>query len=517
MLIKDRNDTVNISRGFNVAPYGLALIAVALATGIGELLWPWGGLSNIDLVFLTAVVATAVRFGLGPSIFASIVSALSYNFFFTDPYHTFVIADPTNVIAVLFFAVVAVVVSNLAARARAQAIVAEDRARTTESLYAFSGKLAGIGTLDDLLWATAHQIASMLQVRVVILLPEKGTVALKAGYPPIDALAESDIAAAMWTWEHSRVAGRDADILPGAKRLFVPMRTSQGAVGVVGVDKDEPGMMLTPNERRLLDALVDQSAVAVERVHLVEDMERVKLTVETERLRSALLTSISHDLKTPLAAVLASAGALRTMSKQLTEPQKADLLDTVVEESERLNRFIANLLDMTRLESGAMTPNAARHDLNEIIGSTLRRAEKVLDQHRVELQVSRDLPMLDLDPILIEQALFNLLDNAAKYAATGTAICIRSWRDDDEVVLQVLDEGVGIPTADLDRIFDKFYRARKGDHVRAGTGLGLPVARGFLEASNGTLTAANRSDRRGAIFTVRLPIPPERPLLDVEQ
>ena len=276
-------------------------------------------------------------------------------------------------------------------------------------------------------------------------------------------------------------------------------------------------MMLTPNERRLLDALIDQSAVAVERVHLVEDMERVKLTVETERLRSALLTSISHDLKTPLAAVLASAGALRTMSMQLTEPQKADLLDTIVEESERLNRFIANLLDMTRLESGAMTPNAARHDLNEIIGSTLRRAAKVLDQHRVELQVSRDLPMLDLDPILIEQALFNLLDNAAKYAATGTAICIRSWRDDDEVVLQVLDEGVGIPTADLDRIFDKFYRARKGDHVRAGTGLGLPVARGFLEASNGALTAANRSDRRGAMFTIRLPIPPERPLLDVEQ
>ena len=228
MLVKDRDDTVNTSRGSNVAPYGLALIAVALATGIGELLWPWGGLSNIDLVFLTAVVATAVRFGLGPSIFASIVSALSYNFFFTDPYYTFVIADPSNVVAVLFFAVVAVVVSNLAARARQQAVVAEERARTTESLHDFSRKLAGIGTLDDVLWATAHQIASMLKVRVVILLPEKGTVALKAGYPPVDALADSDIAAATWAWEHSRVAGRDADILPGAKRLFVPMRTSLG-------------------------------------------------------------------------------------------------------------------------------------------------------------------------------------------------------------------------------------------------------------------------------------------------
>lgn len=516
-LLGKHDHTAKPDGAFDPTPYALSLVGVALATGVGELLWPWVGRLSLDPVFLTVVVATAIRFGLWPSLFASLASALAYNFFFTEPYFNFAIADPANVIAVLFFTVVAVVISNLAARARSQAMVADARAQTTESLYAFSGKLAGIGTLDDLLWATAHQIASMLRVRVVILLPEAGTVALKAGYPPVEALAESDVAAAMWAWENSHVAGRDSDVLPGARCLFVPMRTGRAAVGVVGIDRDEPGPMLTPDQRRLLDALVDQSALAVERVHLVEDMDRVRLTVETERLRTALLTSISHDLKTPLASVLASAGALRTMASQLSEEQKADLVETIVDESERLNRFIANLLDMTRLESGAIVPNASRHDLNEIIGSALRRAERILDQHRTELDVARNLPMLELDPILVEQALFNLLDNAAKYAPAGTAIFIKTWRNSGGVVLQVLDEGAGIPTADLDHIFDKFYRVQKTDQVRAGTGLGLSVARGFIEAMNGTLEAANRTDRSGAVFTVCLPVPAEQPWLDRDQ
>ncbi len=257
----------------------------------------------------------------------------------------------------------------------------------------------------------------------------------------------------------------------------------------------------------MLDALIDQSALAIERVYLVEDMERVKRTVETERLRSALLTSISHDLKTPLAAVLGASEALRDLSAKLTDEQKADLLATVIDESERLNRFIANLLDMTRLESGAIAPNAALQDLHEVIGSVLRRAEEILASHRVELDLASDLPMLELDAVLFEQVLFNLLDNAVKYAPAGTVIGIRSRRDDGAVLLQIADEGEGIPGVDLERIFDKFYRARKGDQVRAGTGLGLAISRGFIEAMHGTITAANRSDRPGAVFTLRLPIP----------
>ncbi len=238
-------------------------------------------------------------------------------------------------------------------------MAALDRARTTESLYAFSRKLAGTATLDDVLWATAYQTALMLKVRVVLLLPEDGTIAVKAGYPPEDILDSADLAAAKWAWENDRAAGRGSDTLPGAKRLFLPMHTGRGAVGVMGIDSDKPGPLLTPDQRRLLDALRDQGALAIERVRLVEEMDRVERAAETERLRSALLTSISHDLKTPLAAVLGAAGTLRDLADKLSDAEKADLLATIIDESERLNRFIANLLDMTKLESGAVTPNIA--------------------------------------------------------------------------------------------------------------------------------------------------------------
>ncbi len=499
---------------FDVRPYLAALVAVAIALALGALVWRWVGHVNIDLVFLTAVVAIAVRFGLWPSLLASIASAVCYNAFFVAPYFRFTLADPTNFTAFGFFTLVAVLVSNVAARGRTQAMAALERARTTESLYAFSRKLAGTATLDDVLWATAYQTALMLKVRVVLLLPEDGSIAVKAGYPPEDILDSADLAAAKWAWENDRAAGRGSDTLPGAKRLFLPMHTGRGAVGVMGIDSDKPGPLLTPDHRRLLDALRDQGALAIERVKLVEEMDRVERVAETERLRSALLTSISHDLKTPLAAVLGAAGTLRDLSDKLSAAEKADLLATIIDESERLNRFIGNLLDMTKLEAGAVTPNVALHDLGEIVGSALRRASRILSRHTVELELAPDLPMLELDAVLFEQVLFNLLDNAAKYAPAETTIRIQSWRAGNAICLRVLDEGSGIPAGDLEHIFDKFYRAQKADQVRAGTGLGLAISRGFVEAMHGTIVAGNRPDRAGAMFTISLPIPRERQRLD---
>jgi len=292
------------------------------------------------------------------------------------------------------------------------------------------------------------------------------------------------------------------------------MRTGRGPIGVIGIDDDRTGPLLTPDQRRLLDALMDQGALAIERVQLVEDMDRVKRTVESDRLRSALLTSISHDLKTPLASVLGAASTMRDLASGLTDTEKRDLLATVIDESERLNRFIANLLDMTKLESGAIVPNTALHDIGEIIGSVLRRAGKILAHHNVSLELAADMPMLDLDAVLFEQVLFNLLDNAAKYAPVDTTISIRSSREKEWVALQIIDEGDGIPPAELDMIFDKFYRAQKGDHVRPGTGLGLAISRGFVEAMRGTILATNRNDRRGAVLTIRLPIPAASDALD---
>ncbi|WP_375313061.1 sensor histidine kinase KdpD [Bradyrhizobium sp. A5] len=502
------------SEPFNALPYLKALGITVLGLAAAVVIKPRFGVENVDLVFLTAVVTVAVRYGLWPSLLASLVSSLAYNFFFLPPVYTFTITDPTNVAAFFFFMLIAILVSNLAGRVRIQADTAIGRIRTTEQLYAFSRKLAGTATLDDVLWATAYQAALMLKVRVVLLLPEDGLLTVKSGYPPEDELDQADLAAANWAWSNDRPAGRGSDTLPGAKRLFLPMRTGRGPIGVIGIDNDRTGPLLTPDQRRLLDALVDQGALAIERVLLVEDMDRVKRTVESERLRSALLTSISHDLKTPLASVLGAASTMRDLAGALSDTEKRDLLATVIDESERLNRFIANLLDMTKLESGAIVPNTALHDLSEIVGSALRRAAKILTAHRVELVLAADLPMLQLDAVLFEQVLFNLLDNAAKYSPVDTTIAIRSWRERDHVVLQVADEGGGIPPDELESVFDKFYRAQKGDHVRPGTGLGLAISRGFVEAMHGTISAANRSDRNGAVLTIRLPIPAQTRALD---
>src|ERR1700758_2868771 len=514
VLAKSAVQTAPRAEPFDPRPYLMALLIAAVGLGAAALIKPHFGIENVDLVFLTAVVIVAVRYGLWPSLLTSVIASLSYNFFFLPPIYTFTITDPTNVIAFFFFMLIAILVSNVAARVRVQADTAIGRIRTTEQLYAFSRKLAGTATLDDVLWATAYQTALMLKVRVVLLLPDDGLLTVKTGYPPEDQIDQAALAAANWGWSNDRPAGRGSDTLPGAKRLFLPMRTGRGSIGVIGIDNDRTGPLLTPDQRRLLDALVDQGALAIERVLLVEDMDKVKRTVESERLRSALLTSISHDLKTPLASVLGAASAMRDLASGLSEQEKHDLLATVIDESERLNRFIANLLDMTKLESGAVVPNLALHDVGEVVGSALRRATKILAQHRVALDFAAELPMLQIDAVLFEQVLFNLLDNAAKYSQAGTAVTMRSYRDGTQFVLEVADEGEGIPEGEVESVFDKFYRVQKSDHVRPGTGLGLAISRGFIEAMHGKIFAANRSDRSGAVLTIRLPIPADAKTLD---
>lgn len=505
--------TVSTPVQFKIRPYVRATLYVGCALGVGFLLDQSLDVRNIALVFLMAVLTTAVTEGLKPALYSSVIGALALNFFFLPPLYTFVIGDPESVVAFVFFFVVAIVASNLTASVQRQAAAARLRARTTEDLYLFSKKLAGTGTLDDVLWATAFQLASMLKVRVVLLLPEDGTIAVKAGYPPDDTLDDADIAAARWAWEHNRAAGRGADTLPGAKRLYVPLRTARAAVGVIGLDNDRQGPLLTPEQQRLLDALADQAALAIERIQLVGDVDNARLAEEAGKLRSALLTSISHDLKTPLAAIMGAAGTLRDYQSALLEEDRLELLTTVTDESERLNRFIANLLDMTRIESGAMEPNAAFHYIGDIAGSALRRASKILAHHEVDVRVPAELPMVRVDPVLFEQVLFNLLDNAAKYAPEGSIVRVQAESNGQRVVVRVSDEGPGIPRGDLERVFDTFYRVRKGDHVRAGTGLGLSICRGFVEAMGGTIAAENRADRSGAVFIVSLPLLPDAPNL----
>ena len=486
-------------------PYLASTVMVALALAVGFPLNQYISLPNISMVFLAAVLFSAIRYGLWPSLYASLLSTLAYNFFFLQPLYTLTVADPSNVVALVFFLIVAVLTSQLAARVRREARASRQRAASTAALYGFSRKIAAIGDMDDLLWATAHQIASMLKLHVILLLPHEGVLQVRAGYPPEDELNEADLAAATWAWTQGKPAGRDAETLPGAKRLFLPLGTERGPVGVIGFDREQAGPLLTPDDRRLLNALCDQAAIAIERINLAGDVDQARVVAETERLRSALLTSISHDLRTPLSSIIGSVSSLRSFGASFDTATRDELLLTIQEEAERLNRFVGNILDMTRLESGALAPRQEPIDLEDAIFAATKPATRLLTHHRLILDIAADLPLLRLDYVLFGQVLFNLLDNAAKYAPHGTTITVRGRLSGGDLRIDVLDEGPGIPEADLEHIFDKFFRVHGGDRRRAGTGLGLAICRGFVDAMGGRISATNRPDRSGACFTIQFP------------
>jgi two-component system, OmpR family, sensor histidine kinase KdpD len=489
--------------------YGLSLAATVVTVGAGVVLRDVSNqaLAGIGMLFLIPVMISAGSFGLRPALFTAFASLAAYNFFFLPPLYTFTIADPNNWLyfAVLLF--VAVISANLAARVRAQADLAARRAGIAGELYKFTGKMAGIARLDDILWAAAFQIASMLNTNVVILLPNRQTqrLEIRGGFPPEDELTPDDVAAATWCWEKSTAAGRNAETLPGAKRLFLPMRTGSGPIGVIGLHRDDTKGLFTPEERRLLDSLNDQTAVSIERAELVEKVDEAQVVAEADQLRVAMLTSHSHDLRTPLASILGAATTLLANLGFYDVTHTRELLLTVREESERLDRFVGNLLDMSRLEAGALGAKPQIVDILDAVDATIARMVRRTSQHRLHQDMPDDLPFAEADPLLLEQALVNLIDNAVKYSPPGSEITIAAHMQDDRIVLTAMDEGPGIPASELPHIFDKFYRVRKADHGIAGTGLGLSVARGFVEAFGGTLTAGNRDNRSGAVFTLTLP------------
>ena len=495
--------------GANIAGYFAALWVTAGGTLAAQFLKPYFGGETVPLIFMMGVIGAACLSGLGPSILAAVASMLCYNFFFIPPIYSFTIADPVNAAALFFFLFTALIVSNLTSRVRRQADLARNRAAITAALYGFSSNLASQAQLDDLLATAASQIAESMGADVAVLLPDaSGRLQVSSSVPPGGTIGKTDLGAAQWCFEHGRPAGQGSDTLPGTPRLFLPLRTSRGPIGVIGLAAgSRPDIILTPGERRLLDALMDQAAVAIERVRLAKEMDDARVAAETERLRGSLLTSLSHDLKTPLASILGAAGSLREYGDRFDAAARAEMIGTIEEEAGRMARFVANLLDMTRLESGAIELRRQPADVLDVIGAALQRTEGLLKDFKIALDIEGGLPLLELDEILLDQVLFNLLDNAAKYSPPSSTITITARRSAHAVKLQVLDEGPGIPEEQLSLIFEKFHRAKSRDHQRAGTGLGLAICRGFAEAMGGTVTAANRNDRSGAIFTVELPVP----------
>jgi len=493
-----------------IGPYLEGLLTTAGATGTGVLINDVVGLPNISLIFVVPVMVAAARHGLVPSLWVSGLSVLCFNFFFLPPLYQFTISDPANLLALFFLMFVAVVASALGTRTRAQTEAARREARTTAELYAFSRKIAGVIDLDDLLWIVVTHLARLTSAEIAILMPEKspaetGKLVLRAAFPPDSDFSEADLAAARWSWDAERPTGRGTDTLPGGRWLFMPIRTSRSSIGVIGVLSTGVAGEITAPARRLLEAVGNQTAVAIERVALAADIDQARLGAERERLRSAMLTSVSHDLRTPLASIIGALSSLRSYRDRYDASTREELLGTALSEAERLDRFVGNLLDMTRLDAGVIVPKRETVEVGDLISTTLRRAAPLLKDRVVASTVAPDLPALSLDFVLAEQALFNILDNAAKYSASGGRIEIEGRRAGVRIEIVVRDDGPGIDPAALGRLFDKFYRADDGDRRRAGTGLGLAIARGFVEVQGGTIAARNRGDRSGAEFVVSYP------------
>jgi two-component system, OmpR family, sensor histidine kinase KdpD len=496
-----------------LSAYVWSAVAVSLAAATAKGLQVYLPFPDLSMVFMTAVLFSAVTWGLWPSICASILSVLVYNFFFIPPLHTFTVASPRDLLNLIVFLIVAVLTSNLAARVRNQAEAAKHREARTAALYALSRQIAGAAELSDVLRAIVTYVAQVLGAKVVILLPEADRVLLQAAYPANIELTEAERAAATWAWQHNQPAGRGADTLPGVEWFYLPLTTAHSTVGVLGLQFDMPGAIIAPDQRRLLEALAGQAAVAVERTRLVREMEQARLLTETERLRDALLSTISHDLRTPLVSIIGAVSSLLTYGATYAAKDRRELLLTIQEEAERLNRFVGNLLDMMRLESGALELKREWVEIGDVIGTALSRLRQPLSQHQLVVEVQPGLPMLQLDFVLVEHVLVNLLENAAKYSPPHTSILVSARRQGQAIRVEVADHGMGVPAADLERIFDKFYRVQRGDRHGAGTGLGLSICRGIIEAHGGHIAAKNPSHGKGTVFTVTLPVEKEPPAM----
>ncbi|SIR35796.1 two-component system, OmpR family, sensor histidine kinase KdpD [Rhizobium sp. RU20A] len=476
---------------------------VALTALIGKAIDAFVQLPNISLLFLLAVLGASVVGGYAAAFLAAILSALAYNFFFIDPRHTFTIAAPHEVFALFVFLAVAIIAGGLASRIREQAKVARIRATALQSLYDFSRKLAGTEKGDDAIWLAVSQLQASLRRKIVLLVPRKGDLDTVAAWPPDTELDVTDMTAARWTHDRREAAGHGTGTLPNSRFEFRPLLGPHGIVGVCGIE--HAGDRLDLNAERALTAILDQTAIALDRARLAEETVEQAARLEGERYREALLSSISHDLRTPLATITGAVTGLRQLGERMTAAERDDLLQSIEEESGRMSRFVANLLDMTRIEAGTLKPKQDWVDVADVVQSAVERTRKYAPGRLIETGIAADLPLIRGDSVLIGQVLFNLLDNAAKYGG-DEAINVYARRDGKDVLISVTDLGRGIPPEDLDRIFEKFYRRGKPDGRAPGTGLGLSIARGFVEAMGGRIHAESPAvKKRGTRIVMRFP------------
>ena len=446
--------------------------------------------TNLVMIYLASVVVAALYLGRGPSLLAAFLSVLAFDFFFVPPQLTFAVTDTEYLLTFVGLFIVSFVISTLAVRSREQTDVAREREAQTATLYAFSSALATAASLDEIISQIVIQLGENFSREVVVLLPESQRL-MVSGHSPDIHLDDSELAVATWAYQHGEPAGRDTDTLPATNVRYLPLKTAHGVIGVLGVMPHDSTRHLTPEQRRLMEVYASQAAGAIERAQLVEQTRQTQVLQATERLQTALLNSISHDLRTPLVSIT---GALSSLQDDAVRDETArrSLIETARGEAERLNRLVGNLLDMTRLEAGALKIKQELCDAQDVIGSALERLTDQVGDRQVTFNIAPDLPLVPMDFVLIVQVLVNLLDNAIKYSPLDAPIEINASYAGAFAEISVADRGTGIPRDDLARVFDKFYRVQNPNNV-GGTGLGLSICKGIVEAHGGDIRAENQT------------------------
>ncbi|HEX7853056.1 MAG TPA: sensor histidine kinase KdpD [Sphingobium sp.] len=478
--------------------YALSAVMVVAMTTIGKLLLEVIDLSNVSLLFLIPVMFAAASFGMRAGLFTAFVSSLAYNFFFLPPTGTLTVNNPENVISILVLLGVAFVTSQFAAGVRAQADLAQSSARQNAALAGFSRQLTASAGPDELRHAICAEIARLFDARTVLLVPSLDGPLLVAAYPPEDRLEEIERAAARWAIENDQPAGRGSSTLTASDWLFHPLKSRRGVLAVLGLAREDAGEPIRSDQIPLLMSVLDQASIAFDRMDLEEEMLEAGHIRERDRLRSALLSSVSHDLRTPLTAIISATHALRS-------GYSPELVDTLDAEAGRLNRFISNLLDMARVEAGALPLKVEATDLFDAVASAVQDTRQSLAGREIKVDIAPNIPLVRVDPTLLHHCLINLLDNAGRYGDPGTPVRVRGVRLPDAILLSVIDQGPGIPHGNELRVFDTFTRLEGSDRSKLGTGLGLAIVKAFAEAMGLSVQASNSLDPPGACFTIHIP------------
>ncbi|MGA9851807.1 MAG: sensor histidine kinase KdpD [Gammaproteobacteria bacterium] len=494
------------------------LLALAITVICTLIAWPMSlhfSLSNVIMVYLLGVVFVAARYGRGPSVLAVILGVLAFDFFFVPPYFNFAVSDTQYLVTFLVMLVVGLVISNLTVSVRRQARVAAHRERRTAALYAMSRELASTRGSENLLKIATRHLTDIFDAQTAILLPDKnGRVQPPHIHPAAGVLPQTDMGVVQWVYDNAQVAGKGTDTLPGSTALYVPLAGSSGVLGVLALLPRELQRVLMPEQRRLLETFASQIALALERALLARQAAEARVHMETERLRNSLLSAISHDLRTPLAAIVGASSSLLEEDAKLGPAARRELSRDILESAQRMSELVNNVLDMARLQAGAVKLNRQWYPLEEVVGSVLTRLRDRLKEHPIAVKLPAELPWLSLDGGLMEQVLANLLENAVKYTPAGTPIEISAAGSDREVTVEVADHGPGLPTGTEEQVFEKFYRVQ-AESSHTGVGLGLTICRAIVEVHGGRIWAENRTGG-GAAFKFTLPAAEQPPDIEPE-